>query len=109
MPAKSLRQQKYFTRDDGRAHLYTPALVVDVVVGSVIASQMLKGIPGKCITAVIVNRLNGRAGEKPHPLPCCQARELEGDASPHSIKEETFEWVIVQRAKSVRNVESVMA
>lgn len=79
----------------GEVCLYTPALVVDIVVSSIVASQTLKGIPGKRITAVIVDCLDGRAGEKPHPLSCCQARELEGDASPHSVEEEAFEWVIV--------------
>ena len=91
------------------AYLDAPALVVDVMVSSVIAGQMLERVPGESVAAVIINCLDGRAREKPHSLSGSQARKFECYASSHGIEKEALEWVVVQGTKGIGDVESVMA
>lgn len=60
--------------------LDTPALVMNVVVGGVVGGKMLQGIPGEGVAAVVVNGLDGRAGEEPHRLAVGHSGDQEGDA-----------------------------
>jgi hypothetical protein len=58
---------------------------------------------------MVVNSLDGRNGEKPHGLAVGHARYQESNASTSSIQKESLNRVVVQGAKSVGNVESVVA
>lgn len=48
--------------------LDTPALVMNVMVLSVVASNVLERIKGQSVTTVIINSLDCAAGEEPHAL-----------------------------------------
>lgn len=55
--------------------LDAPALVMNVVIGSVVGGEVLQGIPWESVAAMIVNGLDGRAGEEPHRLTVGHSRD----------------------------------
>jgi hypothetical protein len=69
--------------------------MVYIMVCSIVTSQVLQWIPGERVTAVIIDGLDGRTGEKPHSLSGCQTRKLERYASSHGVEKEALEWVII--------------
>jgi hypothetical protein len=89
--------------------LYAPILVVHVVVGGIVAGQVLEWIPGECVSAVVVDRLDGQAGEEPHSLSDRHAGRQVGDGGAERFEKESFDRVVVEGAKSVCDVESVMS
>ena len=84
--------------------LDSPALVVDIVICGIVACNMLKRIPWQLIATMIVNCLDGGPCEEAHSLTWRHASKLVANAGTYSIKEETLNWVIVQRAVSVRHM-----
>lgn len=58
---------------------------------------------------MIVNGFDGRAGKEPHPLSSRHPHKLESDGRPQSIEKEALEGVIIQCAKSIWHVKSVVA
>jgi len=52
--------------------------MMDVVITSVIGCDVLQGIKWQSIAAMVIDCLDRRAREKPHPLAGAQSGELEG-------------------------------
>ena len=57
---------------------------------------------------MVVNRLDCAANKKYHSLACGHASEFVCYASSECIKKEAFEWVIVESAICVGNVQAVV-
>lgn len=93
----------------GEVGLDAPTLMVNVMIGGIVGSEVLQRVPGEGVAAVVVNGLDGRKGEEPHGLTVGHARNQESNASTSSIQKESLDGVVVQGAKSVGNVESVVA
>lgn len=89
--------------------LDSPALVMDVVVSCIVTCDVLQGVPGQCVTAVVINRLDGRGCEEDHSLARRHPSNQVRNASSKCIEEETFERVIIERSISVWDVKSVVA
>lgn len=89
--------------------LDAPVLVVDVVVGSVVARDDLKRVPRERVATVVVHSLDSRQGEEDSALAHRHQAGLEGKASTNRIKQEPLERVVVQGAVGIRNIEAVMA
>ena len=88
--------------------LDAPALMVNVVVAGVVRSEVLKRIPWQRIATMIINRLYGGTRKEPHALTSAQACQLERNACSQCIQEKAFQRMVVQGAKSIRNVEAVV-
>lgn len=88
----------------GEVGLDPPALVVDVVVGGVVARDVLYGIPRKRIAAVVVDRLDGAPHEEPHPQAGGHQGELVGEARARGVQQEAFDGVVVESSERVRDV-----
>lgn len=93
----------------GEVGLDAPVLVVDVVIGCVVASDELQRIPGERVAAVVIDSLDGRQGEKPYALAHRHESRLEGETCTNSIEKEALKGVVVQGAICVGNVESVVS
>ena len=83
--------------------------MVYVVVASVVGRHVLEWVEGKRIAAVIVDSLDGTASEKPHALAHSHASDEIADSSAKGVEEKSFKRVIIQRAVSIRNVETVVS
>lgn len=88
----------------GEIGLDSPGLVVDVVIGSIVACDELERIPGELVATVVVNSLDGREAEEQGALANVHARKLETDASTKAIEEEALKGVVVEGAIGVRHV-----
>lgn len=89
--------------------LDAPRLVVNIVVGGVIVGNELERVPGKGVAAVVVNRLHGRKCKEARALQRRHARHLEANAGSERVEKEAFEWVVVQRAVRVGDVQAVVS
>lgn len=63
----------------------------------------------ECITTVVQDGFDGGAGEEPHRLSHCHAREQIRETGAERVECKSFERVVVQGAVSVRDIETVMA
>ena len=81
-----------------------PRLMVDVVVGCVVAGNVLQGVPGKGVTAMVVDSLDRREAEKQDTLPGAHASKFVGHARTKGIEEEPLKGMIVQSTIGVRHV-----
>lgn len=79
------------------------------MVAGVVARDVLQGIPGQSIPAVVIDSLDGREGEEEHPLTCGHTRELEADEGAKGVKKESLEGVVVQGAIRVWYIEAVVS
>ena len=75
--------------------LDAPALVMDVVIGSVIARQVLERVPRKRVAAVVINSLDIRSYKETHAHSGGQEGCLVGDGRTERIEDETLDGVIV--------------
>lgn len=57
---------------------------------------------------MVIDRLNGGAGEEPHGLAIGHTRNQEADACTGSVQKEAFDGVIVKSAESVGDIEAVV-
>ena len=89
--------------------LNAPRLVVDIVVGGVITSDVLHGVPGKRVPAVVVDGLDGREAEEEGALADRHVRNQVSDAGTERVEEEALEGVVVESAVGVGDVEAVVA
>lgn len=89
--------------------LDAPCLVMDVVVGGVVARDVLQGVPGQGVAAVVVNGLDGREAEEEETLAGGHARKKEANTGAEGVEEETLKGVVIQSAVGVRNVEAVVS
>jgi len=88
--------------------LDAPALVVDVVVGGVVAGDALQRIPWQSVSAVVVDGLDGGKGEEEHALAGIHEGDFVGQTGAESVEEKSFKGVVVQSAVRVWDVESVV-
>jgi hypothetical protein len=104
---------RYFECDkrvqDRKTYLDPPVLLVDIMVGGIIIGKDLKRVVGKTEAAVVVDGLERCQGEKYGSLANVKAGELVGQDRVNGVFDKSFERVIVQRSKGVRDVESVVA
>lgn len=82
--------------------------MVNVVVRSIVASDVLKRIPGQCISTVVVNRLHGAADVEQDGHTRRHHADLVGQARARGIQHEALHRMIVKRAVGVGHVEAVM-
>jgi len=75
--------------------LDSPALVVDIMIGSIVGEDPVDRVIWECIAAMVQNGLDGGAGEEPHRLAHCHTSEQVRDAGAKSVKCESFEGVVV--------------
>lgn len=52
----------------GEVGFDTPALMVNIVVGSIVGGEVLKRIEGEGVSTVVIDSLDGRASKEPHGL-----------------------------------------
>jgi hypothetical protein len=88
--------------------LNAPALVMNIVVLGIVARQVLERIKGERVATVIVDGLDGGAGEEPHALACGHTGELVSERGAQRVQEEAFKGVVVECAVGIRNVQTVM-
>lgn len=82
--------------------------MVNVVVRRVVGGDELKWVPWEVIAAVVVDRLDGGHCKEPHGLTRCQASNEECHAGSGSIQQKTLHGMVVQCAKGIRDVKSMM-
>jgi hypothetical protein len=73
----------------------TPTLMMNIVIGSIVGGEMLQRVPGKGVSAVVIDSLDGRAGEKPHRLAVGHTGNQEANACTRSIQKEALNGVVV--------------
>jgi hypothetical protein len=93
----------------GEVGLDAPALVVDIVVGGIVARDVLQRIPWQRVSAVIVDCLDGRGGKEGNSLTCSHASDQVRKTGTGGIEEETLKGVVVEGTVCVRNVQSVVS
>lgn len=92
----------------GEIALDAPALMVNIVVGGIVRGEVLQRIPGEGVSAVVINGLDGRAGEEPHGLAVGHPGNQEANTCTSGIQKETLNGVVVESTESVRDVEAVV-
>lgn len=88
--------------------LDAPALVMDIVVGRVVARDVLKRVPGERVAAVVVDRFHHGPDEEEHAHAGRHHRDLVGQTGAQRVEEEALDRVVVQGAVGVRDVETVV-
>ncbi len=89
--------------------LDAPTLVVDIVVCGIVAGNMLKGIKWQSVSTMIIDSLDGRAGEEAHSLTWCHAGQLIPDTRANSVEKEPLKRMVIEGTVCVRNMEEVVA
>lgn len=92
----------------GEVRLDAPALMVNIVISGIVGGEVLQRIPGEGVSAVVVDGLDGRAGEEPHGLAVGHTGNQEANARTSGIQKETLNGVIVESTESVGNVETMV-
>lgn len=75
----------------------------------VILRDPLERVVGQSEARVVIHSLESAQGKEPDPLPNAHAGDFESQQRTHRVFEETFERVVVERAKSIRDIEPVVA
>lgn len=83
--------------------------MVDIVVRSVVAREVLKWVKRKSISTVVVNRLDGSAGEEPHGLSARHTSHEIRNTGSESVEQKSLERVVVQRSVCIWNVQAVVS
>lgn len=83
-------------------------LTVDVVVVAIIGEEHLNRIPRKLVPAMIIHRLGRRHGKENNRLPRRHQSARLRQRRAERVEYEPFQWVVVQGAKGVGNVETVV-
>lgn len=68
---------------------------MNVMVCSVVASNVLERIPRQCVSAVVVNGFDGRADEEENSLFHAHIRNLVCQTGTQCVEEKAFERMIV--------------
>lgn len=79
------------------------------MVGSVVGEDVVDGVVRELVTAVVKHGLDGGSGEEPHGLAHGHACEEVSESAAEGIESEAFEWVIVQSAVCVGDIEAMVA
>lgn len=93
----------------GEVGLDTPVLVVDVMVGSVVAGNELEGVPWELVTAVVIDSLDCRHGKKPHALTNSHESNLESNGGSKGVEKEALKGVIIKSTIGIRHIETVVS
>ena len=83
-------------------------LVVNVVIICIVAAHELEGIPREPVSAMVVHGLECRHQEEKHGLAGARANDPFRKARTTSVQQESFEWMVVERAKRVGHVQTVV-
>ena len=57
---------------------------------------------------MVINSLNSGASKEPHALPRAHSRYFECDTGPKSVEKEALKRMVVQRAKGIWDIETMM-
>lgn len=79
-------------------------LTMNVVVVGIVPEQVLHRVPRQSKAAVVVDRLPSRERKEQHRLARRHARTTLGQHAPEGVENESFEWVVVQRAERVSDL-----
>ena len=82
--------------------------MVDIMVVRVVLAEHLQWIPRETVSAVVVHCLECGDDEEQRRFPCRHECDSLGKGSTDTVKKETFQWVVVQRAICVGYIEAVM-
>lgn len=83
--------------------------MVDVVVGGVVGRDLLKGVPRELVAAMVIDCFDCGHREEPHALTGRHSGSQESHTRTGCIKEESFDWVVVQSTKGVRDIKAMVA
>lgn len=89
--------------------LDTPALVVDVVVGSVVGRDLLKRVPRELVTAMVIDCFDCGHREEPHALTGRHPGGQKSHTRTGCVKEESFDRMVVQSTEGVRDIKAMVA
>lgn len=93
----------------GEVGLDTPALVVDVVVGSVVGRDLLKRVPRELVTAMVIDCFDCGHREEPHALTGRHPGGQKSHTRTGCVKEESFDRMVVQSTEGVRDIKAMVA
>lgn len=79
-----------------------------VMVPGIVRGQMLQGVPGQCVAAMVVNGFQGGTGEEPHPLPGIHSCGFERNTGTKGVEQEAFKGMVVQGTVGVWDVQTMM-
>lgn len=79
------------------------------MISSVVGGDLLKGVPRESVAAMVIDRLDRGHGEKPHALTVAHASCEVRDARASSIEQESFDGMVIQSTKSIRDIEAMMS
>lgn len=88
--------------------LDTPTLVMNIVVRGIVASDMLEGIPGQCVSAVVVYCLHGAADIEQNGHARRHHADFVGQSCARGVQNETLHRMVVKSAVRIWNVEAVV-
>jgi hypothetical protein len=92
----------------GKVRLDAVRLMVDIVVIRIVVEECLARVPPDSVPAVVVDSLRRRKGKEHDGLAHGHARCLVRDGRAEGIEDDALERVVVERAKSVGDIETVM-
>lgn len=92
----------------GKVGLDTIRLMVNIVVIRIVVKEQLTRIPPDLVSTMIIHRLGRRNGEKQGSLTDRQSNQLFRQYSSNRVHDQPFNRVIIQRAKSIWDVESMV-
>ena len=79
------------------------------MISSVVGGDLLKGVPRESVAAMVIDRLDRGHGEKPHALTVAHASCEVRDARASSIEQESFDGMVIQSTKSIRDIEAMVS
>lgn len=79
------------------------------MISSVVGGNLLKGVPRESVAAMIIDRLDRGHGEKPHALTIAHSSCEVCDARTGSIEQESFDGMVIQSTKSIRDIEAMVS
>lgn len=82
---------------------------MDVVVGGVVGRDLLKGVPRELVAAMVIDGFDCRHREEPHALTGGHPGGQKSHTRTGCIKEESFDWMVVQSTKGVRHIKAMVA
>ena len=83
-------------------------LVVDVMVSAVVAEKDMEDVPREPQTAVVIDGLDGRKGEKEYACPWGHAGDEERERTPNGVQDESLQGVVVESSKGIWDNKSMM-
>ena len=82
--------------------------MMNVMIRGIIVGQNLKRVEWKAKSAVIIDCLESCQSEKNSSLTNAETRKLIGQQRTNRVRNESFNWMVVQSCESIGNINSVM-